>query len=118
MDRVMVCYQLEAAPCRWQTESGVSLGTNLQQLEMLNGRAFQIEPWGYDLGGNISSWRGGKLARVFGEGQSRQVLLTVYFKKRTSLLNKASYCTKSTSKSEVLFPATLLCDSSAPRSPA
>jgi hypothetical protein len=79
IDRVMVCYQRETGPCKWHTENGVSLGTSLQKLETLNGRAFQIQPWGSDVGGNISSWRGGKLARLFGEGESRQLLLTVYF---------------------------------------
>ena len=65
---VRICYQPLAAPCKWHTENGVSLGTNLKRLETLNGRAFQIEPWGYDLGGNISSWRGGRLAGVFEDG--------------------------------------------------
>jgi hypothetical protein len=77
LDRVMVCYQDETGPCKWHTESGVSLGTKVRQLETLNGRAFQIEPWVSDVGGNISSWREGKLAGVFGEGENRQVLLTV-----------------------------------------
>ncbi len=77
MDRVMICYQYEVGPCKWHTESGVSLGTDLQQLETLNGRAFQIEAWGYDLGGNISSWRGGKLAGVFGDGGNSGLHLTV-----------------------------------------
>jgi len=84
MDRVTICYQQhEAGPCKWHTASGVSLGTNLQQLEALNGRAFQIEPWGYDLGGNISSWRGGKLAGFFGDGVSRKLLLAVYIQEKS-----------------------------------
>lgn len=76
MERVMVCYQQQAGPCKWHTENGVSLGTRMQQLEQLNGRSFQIEPWGYDLGGNISSWLGGKMASVFGE----QLRLGLYFR--------------------------------------
>jgi hypothetical protein len=76
MVRVMVCYQREASPCKWHTENGVSLGTSLQQLEKLNGRAFQIEPWGYHLDGNISSWLGGKLASIFGW----QLRLGLYFR--------------------------------------
>jgi len=77
MDRVMICYQHEAGPCKWHTQNRVSLGTNLQQLETLNGRAFQIENWGYDLGGNISSWRRGKLEAIFGS----RLVLSVYFQK-------------------------------------
>ena len=75
MDRVMVCYQRQAGPCKWHTENGVTLGTRLLQLEKLNGRAFQIEAWGSDVGGNISSWRGGTLASIFGE----QLRLGLYF---------------------------------------
>lgn len=52
----------EAPSCKWHTEEGVSLGTTLQTLETLNGRAFQMTAWGSDVGGNIVSWRGGRLA--------------------------------------------------------
>jgi hypothetical protein len=77
IDRVMVCYQRQAGPCHWHMEDGVSLGTSVRQLEMLNSRSFQIEAWGSDVGGNISSWRAGRLASVFGEGEGRHVLLTM-----------------------------------------
>ncbi len=76
MDRVMICYQ-RARSCKWHTQSGVSLGTSLNQLEMLNGRALQIEPWGSDVGGNITSWRGGRLTDVFGDGENNGLWLTV-----------------------------------------
>jgi hypothetical protein len=77
MDRVMICYQHEVEFCRWHTASGVSLGTKLRRLETLNGRAFQIEAWGSDVAGNIYSWRGGKLAAIFGDGGNRRMLLAV-----------------------------------------
>ena len=68
VELVQICYQLRSSSCRWHTENGATLGTDLQKLEKLNGRAFQIELWDYDAGGNISSWRGGKLASVFENG--------------------------------------------------
>ncbi len=78
MDRVIICFQF-ARGCKWHTESGVSLGTSLKQLERLNGRAFQIEPWGSDVGGNITSWRGGKLADLFGDRENHGLWLAVDF---------------------------------------
>jgi len=77
MDRVMLCHQHEAGPCKWHTADKVSLGTSLRQLEILNSRPFQIEGWGSDVSGNITSWQGGKLAGSFGEGENRRVVLTV-----------------------------------------
>jgi len=65
---VLICFQSLASPCKWHTENGVSLGTTLEKLETLNGRAFQIQPWGFDGQGYISSWLGGKLANVFDDG--------------------------------------------------
>lgn len=62
---LLICqaYYLDPPPpCKWHTEEGVSLGTTLQKLEALNGRAFQMTAWVSDIGGNIVSWRGGMLA--------------------------------------------------------
>ena len=98
---VQICYQRQVGPCRWHTEDGVTLGTDLRTLEKLNGRAFQIEPWDYDAAGNISSWRGGKLANVFEtegttwDGTPSRLWLTVEPRKGTDaqlrkLLNEVS----------------------------
>ena len=76
IEHVSVCYQRTTGPCKWHAASGVSLGTKLQRLETLNGRAFTIEPWISDVGGNVDSWEGGKLAGLFGDGTNRQVLVT------------------------------------------
>ena len=84
IDRVLVCYESQFGPCKWHTGSGISLGTTLARLEALNGHAFVAEPWGSDVGGNITSWEGGKLARELGDGGDFQLLLTLYYKASTS----------------------------------
>jgi hypothetical protein len=45
----------------WQISPGVSLGTTLQALERLNGRAFTLAGFGWDYAGVITDWKGGAL---------------------------------------------------------
>jgi hypothetical protein len=77
IDRVLVCFDSEFGPCKWHTKDGVTLGTGLPKLEELNGRPFAIEAWGSDVGGNITSWRGGGLATEFGDGGRFHLLLSL-----------------------------------------
>jgi hypothetical protein len=76
---VIMCYQRDDHFCKWHTKEGVSLGTSLEQLEKLNGRPFEFTPWGSDVGGNIVSWQGGRLAGVLGEGVNNRLWLTLDF---------------------------------------
>jgi hypothetical protein len=71
MSHVMICYPDGTAGCKWHTAEGITLGTDVEKLQTLNGRPFQFEPWGSDLGGGIGSWDGGKLETAFGEGLQR-----------------------------------------------
>lgn len=45
----------------WRTREGVTIGTHLQYLERLNGRTFTFSGWGWELGGRVCSWEGGRL---------------------------------------------------------
>jgi hypothetical protein len=45
----------------WQLPRGISLGTNLQELERLNGRSFTLAGFGWDYAGVITDWKGGTL---------------------------------------------------------
>ncbi|MGA3190139.1 MAG: hypothetical protein ABSF22_23780 [Bryobacteraceae bacterium] len=47
---------------------------SLEQLEKLNGRAFQIS-WREEGGWVITSWQGGKLAGILGAGPNNQLRL-------------------------------------------
>lgn len=51
---------------RWTTATGIGLGTPLSQLESLNGGPVGITGFGWDYGGTITDWRGGKLAPLTG----------------------------------------------------
>jgi hypothetical protein len=46
---------------KWHTVSGITIGTTLDELIKLNGRDFEIHGFGWDYGGYIKSWEGGKL---------------------------------------------------------
>lgn len=46
----------------WHSAAGVTLGATLERLEEANGGPFTLLGFGWDYGGTISSWDGGRLA--------------------------------------------------------
>ena len=62
--RIFICRGRRRTSCQWQTADGITLGVHLERLEQLNGRPFSISGFGFDYGGNVLSWNGGKLARL------------------------------------------------------
>jgi hypothetical protein len=50
----------------YHTADGITLGTTLRQLEKLNGKPFKMSGFGWDYGGRITDWDGGKLVRLKG----------------------------------------------------
>ncbi|MDI9864944.1 hypothetical protein QM480_11455 [Flectobacillus sp. DC10W] len=46
----------------WTTKLGLKPGMTLKDVVALNGKTFTITGLGWDLGGNVVSWEGGKLA--------------------------------------------------------
>lgn len=52
---------LRGSQSRWQVGNGISLGTSLQDLERLNGRAFILAGFGWDYAGVVTDWKGGAL---------------------------------------------------------
>lgn len=64
---IQICYQARER-CTWRTREGVTFGTTLEQLVRLNGRDFLFVRWGSDVGGNVTSFRTGNLARFDREG--------------------------------------------------
>lgn len=61
--QIFVCHGLRRGTCRWQAGGGIGMGTRLSELEALNGRTFTVSGFGYNYGGNVLSWDGGKLAK-------------------------------------------------------
>ncbi len=45
----------------WHTVEGVTVGTALEELEKINGKPFQLYGFGWDYGGLVSDWMGGRL---------------------------------------------------------
>ena len=62
--RIFICRGRRRSSCQWHTADGITLGVRLDRLEQLNGRPFSISGFGFDYGGNVLSWNGGKLARL------------------------------------------------------
>lgn len=52
------------APSRWTTADGLRIGTTLKALEKRNGKPFKLWGFGWDYGGALSDWQGGKMARL------------------------------------------------------
>jgi hypothetical protein len=49
---------------RWKTTEGISIGTTLEELIRINGKAITFYGFGWDYGGTISSWNGGKISEM------------------------------------------------------
>ena len=47
---------------RWKTDKGITIGTSLRALQKINGRPFVISGFGWDYGGTVVDWRGGRLS--------------------------------------------------------
>jgi hypothetical protein len=62
--RIFICRGRRRSTCQWRTADGITLGVRLDRLEQLNGRPFSMSGFGFDYGGNVLSWSGGKLARL------------------------------------------------------
>ena len=60
---VFICFGRRRGPCHWETRSGIRMGTRLTELERMNGRGFTIAGFGFNYGGNVLAWDGGKLAK-------------------------------------------------------
>ncbi len=45
----------------WKSTEGVYLGMSIEELEKLNGKPFKLYGFGWDYGGSVISWEGGKL---------------------------------------------------------
>jgi hypothetical protein len=60
---------------RWKSREGITIGTSLAQLVKLNGRHFRFLGFGFDRGGTIVSWEGGRLGRVYRLGTNVSVRL-------------------------------------------
>ncbi|MCU1238612.1 MAG: hypothetical protein JWP63_6579 [Candidatus Solibacter sp.] len=71
---IFICPGAIEVACRWRTATGVGFGTTLKDLERRNGKPFEMVIWGSDVGGNVTSFRGGTLER---ELQSRALFLTL-----------------------------------------
>jgi hypothetical protein len=62
--QIFLCWGLRRGACRWKASNGIGFGTPLSELETLNGGPFTIVGFGYNYGGNVLSWDGGKLSRM------------------------------------------------------
>jgi hypothetical protein len=55
--------RVSEAKTKWQTTHGITIGTSLKTIEKLNGNPLTLNGFGWDLGGGVISWNGGKLAK-------------------------------------------------------
>ncbi len=59
--------RLEDEGSTWRLHPGVGLGTSLRQIEELNGGDFDMYGFGWDYGGTVAGWRGGRLGELWGD---------------------------------------------------
>lgn len=46
----------------WKTDGGLAIGSTLEEVEKQNGGPFEISGFGWDYGGTVMNWKGGKFA--------------------------------------------------------
>ena len=51
---------------QWRAVRGLRIGTELAEVEKINGRPFKLLGFDWDLGGRVSSWMGGALGTLAG----------------------------------------------------
>lgn len=89
---------------RWQSNTGVKIGTSLKKLNEINGKPFVFYGFGWDYGGSVLSWEGGALdsagatgtllyvrlnyRREPGEDEMNQVLGEIELRSDLELLEK------------------------------
>lgn len=60
---------------RWRGREGLTVGTSLEELVKLNGRAFTLHGFGWERGGTVASWQGGRLAASYRLGETASIRL-------------------------------------------
>jgi hypothetical protein len=64
---------VDGNPSDWRI-AGLTVGSSLEDLAAANGKRFSISGFGWDYGGRVTDWRGGKLAAA--KGCTLQVALS------------------------------------------
>jgi hypothetical protein len=49
---------------RWRTESGIRVGMPIAELQAANGKPFSYSGFGWEFGGMVQDWQGGKLQEL------------------------------------------------------
>lgn len=60
---IFICFERRRGPCEWQAANGIHDGTRLRELEVLNAHGFTVAGFGWNYGGNVTSWDGGALSK-------------------------------------------------------
>jgi hypothetical protein len=64
-EETLICQSfVDDKKCRWHISGGIPFTSTLEELEKRNGRPFVFNGFGWDLGGFITSWVGGKLEKL------------------------------------------------------
>jgi hypothetical protein len=50
----------------WKTADGLTIGTPITEVQKLNGKAFDLSGFGWDYGGFVTDWKGGKFNTSLG----------------------------------------------------
>lgn len=67
--------RIDVPEAPWRTPEGIGIGSTLRELEEANGGPFLFLGFGWDYGGRISDWQGGRLAPPDVEGRPGLVVI-------------------------------------------
>lgn len=59
-----------ATPVDWATADGLKIGSAIEKVQKINGKAFELSGFDWDYGGNVIDWKEGKFAKPDSDGCS------------------------------------------------
>lgn len=73
--RGLALVEVREPTTRWRLDNGVAIGQSLAELERRNGKPIRFSGLGWDYGGTVTDWNGGKLGSGEGDAAMRHARL-------------------------------------------
>ena len=77
-----LCIYVKAKKTNWKTNTGITTGTSLKQLELINTKPFILRGFGWDYSGFVSNWNNGTLGK-----DDSELKIRLSYNKNKNLLN-------------------------------
>lgn len=90
-NRLVEFVRVQGDRSSWKFRNGITIGTTLKELEVLNDGPFTLSGWGWDYSGAILGWKGGRLASSLPISETVWMRLSPSPNSRWQVLTKAEH---------------------------